>query len=121
MPLWMRELGGLHQPRAVDVVVRPVLKMAFWLVQVNARVELAVLTLLSPMTVPVAAPVLLGIPARHEVTMTPHEAQALYGYDRPAEAHLDLRARQTARVLAEGEAPSDEGIFESQPILGSIA
>ena len=50
--------------------------------------------------------------------MTPREAQRLYGYDVPAEAHLDLRARQAERVFGKGEAPSDEGIVESQSVIG---
>ena len=121
MPRWMRTMGGVRQPRIVDVLVRPLLRASFWAVHLNKRFELAALELLSPMTVPVVTPVLLGVPAKNPVTMTPYEAQALYGYDRPSEAHLDLRARQIAKVLAEGQAPSDEGIIESEAILGHIA
>jgi len=42
------------------------------------------------------------------------------GYDGPADDHLELRARQRGRVFGEGARPSDEGIFESEPVLGSI-
>ncbi len=121
MPRWMRRMGGLQQSRAVDVAVRPVLRLAFRAVAVHPRVELAVLRVLSPMTVPVVAPVLLGVEPTHPVTLTPAEARARYGYDKPSEAHLELRARQAERVLARGEAPSDEGLLESQPILGAMA
>ena len=41
--------------------------------------------------------------------------------DKPAEAHLALRAKQATKVFGEGGPPSDEGIIESQSILGSIA
>jgi uncharacterized protein (DUF2236 family) len=121
MPHWMREMGGLRQPRVVDLAVVPVMKVAFALANLDKRVKLALLAFLSPMTAPVVAPVLFGVEPTHPVVRTPAEARALYGYDRPAEAHLALRARQADRVFADGAAPSEEGIIESEPILGSIA
>ncbi|MEV0464783.1 hypothetical protein AB0I30_27870 [Nocardia tengchongensis] len=63
----------------------------------------------------------LGIPPRHPVTTTPREAQRRFGYANPSQAHLELRAKQRERVLARGLAPDDQGIVESQPILGNIA
>ncbi|HSV40275.1 MAG TPA: oxygenase MpaB family protein, partial [Nocardioidaceae bacterium] len=119
MPQWMRRMAGLRQWRIVDLLVRPVLWIAFHLAHLNRRAELLALRMLSPMTVPVVAPVLLGVPPTNPVTMTPSEAQALYGYDPPARAHLALRAKQAAKVFEEGTAPSDEGIRESEPILGA--
>jgi hypothetical protein len=46
------------------------------------------------------------------------EARARYGYDRPSEAHQELRASQAERVFGQGASPSDEGLVESEPILG---
>jgi uncharacterized protein (DUF2236 family) len=120
MPRWMRELSGISQSRALDVLVRPVLRVAFALANANRRVKLALLTFLSPMTRSVVAPVVFGVPPEHPVVRTPAEARALHGFDRPADAHHDLRQRQQARVFGEGARPSDEGILESEPILGSI-
>lgn len=120
MPRWMREMGGIRQPRAVDLAVLPVMRIAFALVNLNKRVKLDLLRFLSPMTAPVVAPVFYGIEPTNPVVRTPAEARELYGYDRPAEAHLALRARQAERVFGEGAAPSEEGIVESEPILGSI-
>ena len=54
------------------------------------------------------------------VAITPAQARERYGYDKPAQAHLEWRARQHQRVFTEGAAPSDDGLLESQPILGSI-
>jgi uncharacterized protein (DUF2236 family) len=119
MPRWMREMGGIKQSRLVDVAVVPVMKAAFFAVNLNKRVKLAVLHFLSPMTSPVVAPILYGVDPTNPVVRTPAEARALYGYDKPAEAHLELRARQAAKVFTEGVAPSDVGIIESEPILGS--
>jgi hypothetical protein len=60
----------------------------------------------------------LGIEPERRETLTPAEARARYGYDRPRDAHLELRSRQRDKALA-GQAPSDEGIIESVPILGA--
>ena len=52
--------------------------------------------------------------------MTPREAQKLYGYDIPSQAHLGFRARQEDRVFGKGEKPSDEGLVESENFFGSM-
>ncbi len=121
MPHWMRSLGGLRQSRLTDVLVTVVLRMSFRTVHLSRRLELMLLQVLSPMTVPVVKPVLLGVPPTNPVTLTPTEARQRYGYDKPSEAHLALRAKQANKVFGEGGTPSDEGIIESQQILGSIA
>lgn len=121
MPQWMRKLGGLRQPRIVDLLVTPVLKISFRVVESNTRLKLAVLRLISPMTAPVVEPVLLGVAPTNPEVVTPAEARARYGYDRPRDAHLELRARQAARVFGEGAEPSNEGLVESEPILGAMA
>jgi len=119
MPRWMRELAGLKQSRAADLAIRPVMRIAFALADLNKRAKLELLTFLSPMTRDVVAPVLYGVPPRQPVVRTPAEARELYGYDEPADAHLDLRARQLGRVFGEGASPSDEGIVEPEPVLGT--
>lgn len=78
------------------------------------------LRLLSPATLPIGARVLLSVPPKDPVTTTPREAQRRYGYAAPSQAHFELRERQQVRVFGDGLAPSDEGIVESQPILGGI-
>lgn len=120
MPRWMREMGGIKQSRLVDAAVVPVMRVAFLLANANTRVKLELLGFLSPMTKPVVAPIFYGVPPTEPVTRTPAEARERYGYDRPSEAHLALRAKQAERVFGEGVAPSEEGIVESEPILGSI-
>lgn len=121
MPRWMRETADLPTSRVLDLLVTPPLSAAFTLISLNVRLELMLLRLLSPMTLPVAAPVLLKVAPHNAVTMTPRRAQQLYGYTVPQQAHLELRERQRNRVLDSGLAPSDEGIVESQPILGQIS
>jgi hypothetical protein len=65
--------------------------------------------------------VLRRIPARNPVVLTPAEARTTYGYDKPAEAHLRWREKQHRRVFTDGTQPSDQGLIESQPILGSLS
>ena len=66
------------------------------------------------------APILLKVPPKSPVTVTPAEARERYGYDKPSEAHMQWRERQQTRILG-GEAPSDAGLVESEPLLGAIA
>ncbi|MEV0686239.1 oxygenase MpaB family protein [Nocardia sp. NPDC050378] len=121
MPRWMREMADLPTGRVLDALVVPWLSAAMTLVSFNARLELLLLRLISPTTVPVAGPVLLGIAPKNPVTTTPRQAQRKYGYDIPARAHHALRRKQRDRVLSRGLPPSDEGLIESQPILGDMA
>ncbi len=121
MPRWMRTMGGLRQPKIVDVLVRPVLQISFRVIESSTRLKLAMLRLISPMTLPVVEPIVRGIEPTNTEVVTPAEARDRYGYDKPRDAHLELRARQAARVFGEGVAPSDEGLIESEPILGALA
>jgi len=121
MPRWMREMAGIRQSRLLDLLIVPVMKTAFALAHLSPKAELRLLALLSPSTVPVIAPIKLGIPPRKEEVLAPAEARARYGYAKPAEAHLEFRARQAARVFEDGKAPSDQGLIESQQILGPLS
>ena len=121
MPRWMRQMGGLRQSRVTDALVRPPLWTVFHLVHLSRRVELALLRVLSPMTVPVVAPVLLGVPPKEPVVRTPAEARELGGFAPPARAHAEWRAQQHERVFGRGEEPSDQGLVDSEEILGRLS
>ncbi len=120
MPRWMRKMAGVRQPRLVDALVRPVMKLTFRAVHLSRRAELAILHQMSPSTVAIVAPIFLDVPPRRLETLTPAEARARYGYAKPADAHRAWRERQRARVRR-GEAPSDAGLAESEPVLGALA
>jgi uncharacterized protein (DUF2236 family) len=120
MPGWMRRMAGLRQSRLLDALIVAPMKAAFRLADLNPRVALLLLRRLSPSTVPVVRPVLLGVRPHREETLTPAQARERYGYRKPAEAHLEWRERQRERVLA-GRAPSDAGLVESEAVLGSLA
>lgn len=119
MPRWMRDDAELTQSRLTDAIVPPLARAFFFAAHLSRRVELLALAFLSPSTVPVVAPVLLKVPPRRDETLTPSEARTRYGYAKPADAHAELRARQRARALA-GQRPSDDGLVESEPILGAM-
>jgi uncharacterized protein (DUF2236 family) len=121
MPRWMREMAGLRQSRGLDALITPVMKTAFRAAHLSRRVEVMLVGLLSPGTKPVVAPILLGVAPENPVTRTPAQARERYGYAPPAEAHLEWRAKQRARVFDRHEAPSEAGMFESEPILGAMS
>ncbi|GAB3851192.1 oxygenase MpaB family protein [Nocardioides maradonensis] len=118
LPRWMRDMGEVPQPRVVDVLVRPVLMVAFRLARLSTSLQVQLLRALSPGSVPIVEPVLRKVPPRTPEVVTPAEARERFGYAKPAEAHLEWRAQQHARVFGAGEAPSDAGLVESEPILG---
>ncbi|MGV0634303.1 oxygenase MpaB family protein [Mycolicibacillus trivialis] len=120
MPRWMRTMAGLPTSPILDVLVVPPLSAAFTVISMSTRLQLILLRLLSPTTLPVGARVLRAVPPASPVTTTPREAQARYGFDPPADAHRQLRRKQHDRVFGTGEAPSDEGIRQSEPVLGPV-
>lgn len=121
MPLWMRKMGGVEQSILTDKLVRPILRLAFGAVDRSLRLKLAMLRMIAPSTVSVMEPIWRGIAPVDTEVLTPEAARVRYGYDKPAQAHLDLRARQHERVHGSGQTPSDEGLIESQPFLGSLS
>ncbi|WP_182378748.1 oxygenase MpaB family protein [Nocardioides sp. WS12] len=121
LPGWMREMGDLPQRRAVDIAVRPVLRAVFAALTLSKGLQLRVLALLSPSTIAVVAPVFRGIEPTNPEVLTPTEARERYGFDKPAEAHLAWRQKQHEKVFGLGEAPSDAGLLESEPVLGRLA
>jgi uncharacterized protein (DUF2236 family) len=120
MPRWMRKMGGLGTSRVLDAAIVPPMSAAFTVISMSTRLQLILLRLISPATLPIGTRVLRGIPPHCQVTLTPREAQQQYGYAIPAQAHLEFRERQQTRVFGEGRPPSDQGIVESEPILGRI-
>lgn len=121
MPRWMRKMAGLRQSRLLDVAIRPVMKTAFRLVSASKRVEVMIVGHVSPSTLPIVKPILLGVPPVRPETLTVAEAQTRYGYEPPARAHAAWRAKQRARVFDDGLAPDDAGLIESQAVFGPLA
>lgn len=120
LPHWMREMGGVTQHPVLDKLVAPLLKVNFKLLSLNKNVKVRVIASLSPSTVPIVKPMFFGVPPTNPQVVTPAEARRRYGYERPSQAHLAWRAKQSERVFGKGEEPSDDGLIESQEILGSL-
>jgi uncharacterized protein (DUF2236 family) len=105
MPRWQRRLAGLRQPRVADWLVRPLLRISFAAIASSGRFRLRALRLLSPSTVEIAGPMLLGIPARESRTFTPVAAFQHHGIPTPAELYADLQGGPDLSVVLSPSAP----------------
>jgi hypothetical protein len=74
----VREMAGLHHSCLADALIMPSMGIAFALGHASHRIELLALGVLSPNTVPVVVPVLLGIPPKRRETLTPEQAREHY-------------------------------------------
>ena len=101
LPRWMRRLGGTPQPAVVDALAIGVTRPVIRLLAASTALQLAVLRVASPRTVPVLEPVLRGTPAVAPVVSSPAEAYAAHG-PTPREQYAALLA---ARARKEGPAP----------------
>jgi uncharacterized protein (DUF2236 family) len=108
LPRWQRELANLRQPRIIDAMVRPLVRPGFRLVAANPRLQMFIVRLISPATVPVAAPMILGIKPLREETLTPAESFARHGVQTPRELYERLRADQS-RIHYTPSAPAPAG------------
>jgi uncharacterized protein (DUF2236 family) len=106
MPRWQRQLAGLRQPRIVDVLVRPVMRISFRVIASSGRLRVRALRLLSPSTVEVAGPMLLGIPPHDPTAFTPNEAFERAGTPAPAELYEELQGGPDLRVVHTPSAPA---------------
>ncbi|MDX6552854.1 MAG: hypothetical protein QOH74_1342 [Gaiellales bacterium] len=121
MPHWMREMSGLRQWRTTDALVVPVMWTAMRAAKLSRFAQLQILRAIAPGVLPIAGPVLYGVPPLRPEVVGPAAAREIGGYTAPAQAHPQWRARQRELVFGEGQVPSDEGIYESEAVLGPIA
>ena len=105
MPRWMRKLAGLRQGRVADALIRPVMRVSFRVLSLSPRLQLASLPLLSPSTVAVAGPVLLGMPPERAETVTPAEARERHDILPPAQAYARFREQVAAKQAAKAREP----------------
>ncbi len=123
MPQWMRKMGGLRQGRVIDALITPVMRIAFGVGRLSPRLQLMALRLLSPSTVSVAAPVLLGIPPEKAETLTPAQARERYGVLPPIDEYARFREHVAAKAAARnGHVDAEVGpeIAESIAVLGPV-
>lgn len=109
LPHWQRRLGNLRQPRLVDVAILPVMRMGFRISAASSRLQVMLLGLVSPATVPIAAPVLLGVPPRRRGTVSPAEAYERCGAPTPRELYGELGPDPDHAVAILPSAPVTSG------------
>ncbi|MGV0625751.1 oxygenase MpaB family protein [Mycolicibacter minnesotensis] len=93
LPRWQRDLANTHQSVVADLAIRPLLRVAM-AVLARPRPSLMALRFLSPSTLRVAAPALLGITPVTPQTVTPAEAFARHGISTPKELYEQFRTDQ---------------------------
>lgn len=103
LPRWQRNLSNTHQNAAIDWAIRPILRVGM---ATLSRPKLAMLALqfLSPSTVSLAGPALLGIPPVTAQTVLPAEAFARHGVSTPKELYEGFKTDQ-ATVVHSPSAP----------------
>lgn len=74
-PRYVRDLFGIRQGPVVDALIRPLARAAHAIVARSVPLTFFLGELVAPEAVSVLAPVLLGIPPRRAVTMSPDEAR----------------------------------------------
>jgi uncharacterized protein (DUF2236 family) len=107
LPRWQRDLANIHQSRLLDALIRPLMRLGFRGVASNPRIELLMLSLISPATVPIAGPMILGIKPLREETLTPAEAFQRHNVPTPAQLYKQLKADQNT-ILYPPSAPAPE-------------
>lgn len=119
-PKYMRDMAGLHQSPAVDAAVIAPMKAFHKTLEVNTALRIAFMRWVAPQAVSATAPALLGIEPKNDKVWGVREAQAHFGFDIPAEAHPDFRAKQRDRVFTKGLKPLEDGLEESQKYIGAM-
>jgi uncharacterized protein (DUF2236 family) len=104
MPRWMRDLAGLRQSAVVDTAIRPWMKSQFRVVSSSARLQLALLGLISPQTRPVVEPVFRGVRPLREEILTPAQARERHESPRPVDLWAEIRERDAARARTQAVA-----------------
>ncbi|HVS28785.1 MAG TPA: hypothetical protein VHE14_04485, partial [Solirubrobacteraceae bacterium] len=103
MPRWQRRLANLRQPRLIDAAIVPPMRAVFRIAATSVRLQLRLLAMISPATVPVVEPMFRGIKPEREETVAPAEAFRRHGVSPPAE--LSAQLQNGAHHTAVGDGP----------------
>lgn len=96
LPHWMRRMAGIHQSRVTDAAIVMLLRPIYRLIARSRRLQVAMVRTLSPLTAPVLAPIILGVPPTDPVVRTPADARRVHGIPTPAEQIAALKAADAA-------------------------
>jgi uncharacterized protein (DUF2236 family) len=97
LPMWMRRMGGLSQPKWVDALITPIMRYSHRLMNRSTQLKLQTIKYVSPSTLPIAAPMMLGIEPVNRETLTPAQARERYGILPPREEYARFRALVEAK------------------------
>lgn len=98
LPRWQRDLANLRQSRVLDVAIRPIMKALLRIADTSPRIKLAIIAVASPSTVPIAGPMLMGIPPLSDEVLTPEETYRRHGLPTPSELYAELGHDQSVVV-----------------------
>ncbi|WP_354698490.1 hypothetical protein DSM112329_04172 [Paraconexibacter sp. AEG42_29] len=98
LPRYQRDLANLRQPRILDSAIRPVMRALLRIASMSPRLELAIVGIVSPSTVPVVGPTLLGIKPLSDEVLSPAESFRRHGVPTPAELYAELGHDQSTAV-----------------------
>jgi uncharacterized protein (DUF2236 family) len=121
LPMWMRRMGGLHQPRWADALIVPVMRATHRSLARSTQLKLQVIKYVSPSTLPVAAPMMLGIAPEHAETLTPAQARERYGILPPREEYARFRALVEEKLAQKDRTLVGPERDDSIELLGPIA
>jgi uncharacterized protein (DUF2236 family) len=121
MPQWMRRMGGVPQSRLIDALITPVIRLSYRALNSSTQLKLQLLRMTSPSTLPIAAPMLLGIPPKNAETLTPAQARERYGILPPSEEYARFRAMVEAKKAAKLDVVVGAEREDSLALLGPIA
>lgn len=107
LPRYLRELGGIRQSRLTDSLMTLAMKAADTVVPSGARTQLGILRIISPNTVPVVGPAILGLPPKNPVTVSAEQAWENAGRPMPRQQYDDYVAKRPAK--AGDRAAKDQG------------
>jgi uncharacterized protein (DUF2236 family) len=115
LPRWLRRVGGTEQSRMTDTLITMLARPFFALLARSPRLQIKMINGLSPLSVPVLAPALLGVPPLNPQVVHPAEAWAKADRPTPREQYLAMReARlQTTPKAAPRDNPSTHLSFAS--------
>jgi uncharacterized protein (DUF2236 family) len=96
LPRWQRDLGNVRQPRVLDALIRPVMRIFFGVAARFPKQQLRFLAIASPATLAIAGPKLLGLKPLREETLTPAESWGGPGVGGPPAREDGVGGRQGA-------------------------
>jgi len=99
LPGYQRDLANLRQPRFLDGAIRPVMRALLRIAAASPRLELAIVSIVSPSTVPVVGPMLMGIKPLSDEIVTPQDTYTRHDVPTPAELYAELGHDQSTIVF----------------------